>query len=144
MTTQTEHKKPRAFLAGIVAFGMLIAALSMWTLVPLLWLWIGSQLAASQFPSMGPYAVVLLGVIGSILIVGWLIGHMNDLYLTLTGSRTVAPIRLGWMKSLRDPAKSNEPPTVMETVIIGSVLLAALCLLAWFFTLAGSPITRGG
>ena len=53
-------------------------------------------------------------------------------------------VRLGWMKSLRDPAKSNEPPTVMETVIIGSVLLAALCLLAWFFTLAGSPITRGG
>lgn len=143
MTTQASHKKPHAFLAGLVAFAMLLAALSLWTIIPLIWLWIGSQLAATQFPSMGPYAIVLFGVIASILVVAWLIGLMNELYLKLTGVRDVAPIRLGWMKSLRDSAKTQEPPTVLETVIVGSVVLAAIAMLAWFFVLAGSPISSG-
>ena len=143
MTTDTRDPKRHNFLAGLVAFVMLLAALSLWTVIPLIWLWIGSQLAATQFPSMGPYAVVLFGVIISILIVAWLIGLMNELYLKLTGSRDVAPIRLGWMKSLRDSAKTQEPPTVLETVIVGSVVLAFVSMLIWFFTLAGSPLSGG-
>lgn len=143
MTTESKPKKPHAFLAGLVATAMLLAALSLWTVVPLAWLWIGSQLAATQFPSLGPYAVVLFGVIVSILIVAWLLGLMNELYLRLTGTRSVEPIRLGWLKSLRDSAKTQQPPTLLETVIVGSVVLAAIALLIWFFTLAGSPLTSG-
>ena len=144
MTTETSDTKRHNVAAGFLAFIMLLSALSLWTVIPLVWLWIGSQLAASQFPSMGPYAVVLIGVIVSILIVAWLLGHMNELYLKLTGSRDVAPIRLGWMKSLRDSQKTQEPPSVLETVIVGSVVLAAVAMLIWFFTLAGSPISSGG
>ncbi|MGA7395855.1 MAG: hypothetical protein WBW62_00245 [Solirubrobacterales bacterium] len=144
MTTKVEEPKQHRIAAGLIAFLMLVLALSMWTAVPLAWLWIGSQLAATQFPSMGPYLVVLLGVIVSILLVGYLLGRLNEVYLKVTGEKSVDPIRLGWLKSLRDSEKTQRPPSVLETVIVGSVLIASIAMLAWFFTLAGSPITQGG
>lgn len=140
MTTQIEPKKKHRIAAGFVAAVMLLAALSLWTIIPLIWLWIGSQLAATQFPSMGPYAVVLFGVIASILVVAWLLGLLNELYMNLTGTKSVAPIRMGWMKSLRDSNKSHLPPTVLEMTIVGSVLIAFVALFGWFVTLAGSPL----
>ena len=139
MTTRTEKSPARRVAAAFVALVMLLSALSLWTVVPLAWLWIGSQLAGTQFPSLWPYAVVLFGVILSIIVVAWLIGLMNELYLRLTGSHTVEPIRLGWMKSLRDSA-GQQPPTLLEVVVVGSVIIAAIVLVIWFFTLAGSPI----
>lgn len=143
MTTQIEENKSHRIAAGFVAFVMLIAALSLWTIIPLAWLWIGSQLAATQFPSLGPYAVVLFGVIASILVVAWLLGLMNELYMNLTGTRSVEPIRMGWMKSLRDSEKAHLPPSVLEMTIVGSVLIAFVCMMAWFLTIAGSPIAGG-
>ena len=143
MTTQIEENKSHRIAAGFVAFVMLIAALSLWTIIPLAWLWIGSQLAATQFPSLGPYAVVFFGVIASILVVAWLLGLMNELYMNLTGTRSVEPIRMGWMKSLRDSEKAHLPPSVLEMTIVGSVLIAFVCMMAWFLTIAGSPIAGG-
>ncbi|MGK2955628.1 MAG: hypothetical protein ACSLFI_08180 [Solirubrobacterales bacterium] len=140
MTTQIPEKKQHRIAAAFVAAAMLLSALSLWTIIPLAWLWIGSQLAATQFPSLGPYVVTLIGVIVSILIVAWLIGLMNEVYLSLTGSRTVAPLRMGWMKSLRDSEKSDEPPSVLETVIVGSVIIAFFSLIIWFLTSAGSSL----
>lgn len=139
MTHRDGRGPLRSIAAYLVAGVMLLFALSLWTLIPLAWLWIGSQLAATQFPSMGPYAVVLIGVIISILVVAWLLGHLNEVYLKLTGSKTVEPIRLGWLKSLRD-STSNRPPTLLEAVIVGSVVISFIALITWFFTLAGSPV----
>ncbi len=143
MTAQIQAKKPHRIAAGFVAGVMLLLALSIWTIIPLAWLWIGSQVAATQFPSMGPYAIVLFGVIVSILAVAWLLGLLNELYMNLTGTRSVAPIRMGWMKSLRDSEKAHLPPTVLEMTIVGSVVIAFLCMMVWFFTLAGSPLSGG-
>lgn len=140
MTTRTEKSPGRRLAAAGVALAMLLSALSLWTVVPLAWLWIGSQLAGTQFPSLWPYAVVLFGVILSIIVVAWLIGLMNELFLKLTGSHTVEPLRLGWMKSMRDSSGLQQPPTLLEVVVVGSVIIAGVALVIWFFTLAGSPI----
>ena len=139
MNDGSNTKVTRSLGAYAVAVVMLLLALSLWTIIPLAWLWIGSQLAATQFPAMGPYAVVLVGVIVSILIVAWFMGLLNDLYQNLTGSQRVDAIRLGWLKSLRD-SQSSKPPTLLETAIVGSVAIACVTLLVWFFTLAGSPL----
>lgn len=130
----------RQLAAGGIAAAMLLFALSLWTVIPLAWLWIGSQLAATQFPSLGPYAVVLFGVVGSILVVAWILGLLNEVYLRLTGTHNVVPIRLGWLRSLRDSSSTQHPPSLLETVIVGSVLIACIAFIAWFFTLAGSPL----
>lgn len=129
----------RTAVAWLIAVLMLLAALSLWTVIPLVWLWIGSQVADSQFPSVGPYAVVFFGALVSILVVSWILGRLNRAYLKLTGSSTVEPIRLGWMRSMRDSGRSRQA-TLLEAVIVGSVLLACVALGLWFFTLAGSPV----
>ena len=110
--------------------------------IPFLWLWIGSQVAATQFPSLGPYVIVLVGVVATIMFAAWVLGWMNELYLNLTGTHTVDPIRLGWLRSLRD-SEAQHPPTLLEFVVVGSVLLAATCLLFWFLFFAGSPLPTG-
>lgn len=139
MNGQGNNSRANSVGAFLIAAVMLLAALSLWTVIPLAWLWIGSQVAETQFPSVGPYAVVFIGVLISILIVSWILGRLNDAYLRLTGSQTVEPIRLGWMKSLRESATAR-PPTLLEAVIVGSVLIACVALAVWFFTLAGSPV----
>lgn len=130
----------RRVAAGIVAMFMLIAAFSLWTLIPLAWLWIGSQVAATQFPSLGPYLVVLFGVIFSIMVVAWLLSLMNELYMRLTGSHTVEPIRPGWLTAMTDTSSLRQTPTLLEAVIIGSVVIAAITFVVWFLTSAGSSL----
>lgn len=140
MIPEGKHKVSRTVAAGVVAGLMLIAALSLWSVIPLVWLWIGSQLTDSQFPSMGPYLVVLFGAIASILVVAWVLGRLNEIYIRLTGAHDLGPIRMGWMKSLSDGLGSGRPPTLIEVVIISSVVIALIAFLAWFFLLAGSPL----
>ena len=129
----------RSVAGGVVIVAMMVAAISLWTVIPLTWVYIGSQIADSQFPSGGPYMVVFIGIVVSILIIAWLLSRLNALYIRITGTNTMAPMRPAWLKSMRD-AEIHRGTTVMEAVIVGSVLLAVLALVAWFFVLAGSPL----
>jgi hypothetical protein len=139
-TQNAAQRASRNFAATILVCLMIVAALSMWTVIPLGWVWIGSQISGTQAPSGGPYMVVLFGIVTSILIVSWLLGRLNRMYIHLTGERTVAPIRPAWLKSLRDSETPRSYPNVLETVIVTSVVLAIVAATAWFFLLAGSPL----
>jgi hypothetical protein len=52
-------------------------------------------------------------------------------------------MRPTWLKSMRDSSARQGDTTVVEAVLMGSVLLAALALTIWFFFLAGSPLPTG-
>jgi hypothetical protein len=130
----------RALAASIVFVVMLLAALSLWTAIPLGWIYIGSKLADTQFPSQGPYAVVAIGIIVTIVLDAWVIGRLNGLYMRVTGTDRLSPMRPSWLKSMRDSSNPAGTTTVVEAVMIGSVLLAGAVLVAWFFLLAGSPL----
>jgi hypothetical protein len=141
MATKAQtHSPARGLAAGLVFVAMLLAAFSLWTAVPLSWIWIGSKVSHTQFPSGGPYAVVAVGIIVSIVFVAWLIGRLNDLYVSITGTNRLEPIRPTWLRSMRDAAPVPSTTTVVEAVLMGSVMLAALALTVWFFLLAGSPL----
>lgn len=141
MATETHtHRASRGVAAGLVFLAMLLAAFSLWTAIPLSWVYIASKLSETQFPSGGPYAVVAIGIIASILIVAWLIGRLNNLYIRITGTNRLGPIRPTWLKSMRDTAPMRSSVTVVEAVLMGSVMMAMLALTLWFFLWAGSPI----
>jgi hypothetical protein len=141
MTTKAQtHNPAKGLAASLVFLAMLLAAFSLWTAIPLSWVYIGSKVSHTQFPSSGPYAVVAVGIILSILFVAWLIGRLNDLYVRITGTNRLEPIRPTWLRSMRDAAPVPSSVTVVEAVLMGSVMLAALALTLWFFLLAGSPI----
>ncbi len=141
MATDSHRAGPAKTLAASLVFlAMLLAALSLWTAIPLSWIYIGSKVSHTQFPSEGPYFVVAAGIIVSILLIAWLIGRLNRLYIQITGTNRLTPMRPTWLKSLRDTPPAPDETTVVEAVLMGSVLLAAVCLTIWFFFLAGSPI----
>jgi hypothetical protein len=141
MTANTHiHNPARGIAAGLVFLAMLLAAFSLWTAIPLSWVYIASKVSHTQFPSGGPYAVVAVGIVSSILFVAWLIGRLNNLYIRITGTNRLTPIRPAWLRSMRDTSPVRGSVTVVEAVLMSSVMLATLALTIWFFLLAGSPI----
>ncbi|MFI5027993.1 MAG: hypothetical protein ACHQCF_03305 [Solirubrobacterales bacterium] len=141
MATDTHsHGIGKSLAASLIFVSMLLAALSLWTALPLTWLYIGSKVSKTQFPAEAPYAVVIVGLTASIVLVAWLISRLNRLYVEITGTNRLAPMRPAWMRSMRDTAAPGGTTTVVEAVLMGSVLLAGLALSTWFFLLAGSPI----
>ena len=141
MATGSQSAGPARGMAATAIFvAMLLAALSIWTAIPLGWIYIGSKVSHTQFPSGGPYFVVAIGIVVSILLIAWLIGWLNRLYVQLTGTNRLTPMRSAWLRSMRDTSPRVGTTTVVEAVLIGSVLLAAIAMTIWFFFLAGSPI----
>ena len=136
------HSLGRSMAASLIFVAMLLAALSLWTALPLTWLYIGSKVSKTQFPAETPYAVVIVGLILSIVLVAWLISRLNRLYVEITGTNRLAPMRPAWMRSMRDTSSPAGTTTVVEAVLMGSVLLAGLALSTWFFLLAGSPLPQ--
>ena len=53
---------------AVLIAAMSVAAMLLWVGIPLGWLWIGSQLVDSSQPSMGPYMVVAVGIVASVVI----------------------------------------------------------------------------
>lgn len=134
------HGATRGLAAGLVFTAMLLAALALWTAIPLSWVYIASKVSDTQFPSSGPYAVVIIGILVSVVFVAWLIGRLNNLYVRITGTNRLQPMRPAWLRSMRDATPVQSSVTVVEAVLMGSVMLAAVALTVWFFLLAGSPI----
>lgn len=130
----------KGLAASLIFVAMLLVALSIWTAIPLGWLYIGSKVSHTQFPSSGPYFVVAAGILVSVLVVAWLIGRLNRLYVQVTGTNQLTPMRSAWLKSMRDSSPQTGGTTVVEAVLMGSVLLAGIVMTIWFFLLAGSPI----
>jgi hypothetical protein len=126
--------------ASAIFVVMLLAALALWTAIPVGWIWIGSKVATTQFPAEGPYAIVAVGIVVTIILDAWLIGRLNALYVRITGTNRLAPMRPSWLKSMRDTGSEAGTTTVVEAVLMGSVLLAGFVFVAWFFLLAGSPL----
>jgi hypothetical protein len=127
--------------AGVVVAMMILGAFSMWTVIPFGWIWIGSMVSKTQQPSGGPYMIVFFGIVISICTMAWILSRLNRVYVRITGS-TKLPRRYlpAWKKSLSDERGSPSGPSVLEAVILASVLLAFVAMAAWFFVAAGSPL----
>jgi hypothetical protein len=130
----------RGLAASAIFVVMLLAALALWTAIPFGWIWIGSKVASTQFPAEGPYAVVAIGIVVTIVADAWLIGRLNALYVHVTGTNRLGPMRPSWLKSMRDTGSPVGTTTVVEAVMVASAMLAGLVLVFWFFFLAGSPL----
>jgi hypothetical protein len=127
--------------AGIVVAVMVLGAVSMWTVIPFGWIWIGSKVSDTQQPSGGPYLVVFAGIVVSICAMAWVLARLNRVYIRITGSSRLPRRYLpAWRKSLSDERTSLQGPSVLEAVILASVLLAGVAMAVWFFIIAGSPL----
>ena len=141
MEQRVRRQAPATAAAGVVVAAMVLGAFSMWTVIPFGWIWIGSKLAHTQQPEGGPYLIVFIGIVSSIIAMAWVLSRLNRLYVRLTGSHELPQRYLpAWRKSLSDEREIPHGMSVLEAVILLSVLLAALAMAVWFFLLAGSPL----
>jgi hypothetical protein len=126
-----------ALIAGMVA-----GTLSIWTLSPVLWLWIGSQTQEGTTPSMGAIGLVIVGVLMTTAAIGKGLAVLHALYRELHGGSSTVRVELAWMKSRsgdRVVPRSVEL-TVLDAILIASVFLAIGLYEAWFLFISDSPI----
>ncbi len=109
-------------------------------MIPFGWIWVGSKVSNTQAPSSGPYAVVFFGIVISIIARGPLLTWLNPLYERLIGSTEIDVDRVRLWKSLSDERHTVRRWTLLEAVILSSVICAIVAMGVWFLFIAGSPL----
>ena len=125
--------------AGLVTV-MVLGGLMLWFGNPVLWLWIGSQMSENQRASMGPYAVVAIGIIVSTILVSLGIARVHRRYQEVSGHIPTVRVRLPWMRSVRGEEDSRPEVTVLDVIVVTTALLGLTAALVWFLGFAGSPL----
>jgi heme/copper-type cytochrome/quinol oxidase subunit 2 len=112
----------RAGASGLlVVLMMLGAGLVLWIGVPVGWLWVGSQVQAETDSLGTAIAVMLVGVVASIVAVVPILGWLNRKHLELRAARGL----------------DTHGQTALEAVMTVSVAIAVIAFVVWFFVIAG-------
>ena len=126
-----------------LALVLLMAAGSvlMWVGLPLGLIWVASALTDSSQPSLGPYLLILVGLPVGMIVVGKLLGALDRAHGRITGRIDDGPQRAAWLQSMRDErGPRRKRRSVLDTVMIVSVLAALVLGGIWFLAFAGSPL----
>ena len=128
-------------VALLLVLLMAVGSIVMWVGLPLGLVWLASALTDSSRPSLGPYLLVLLGLPVGMLAVGKALGALDLVHGRLTGRLDDGPHRAAWLQSLRDErGPHRRTRSVLDTVMIVSVVLALIAGAVWFFGFAGSSL----
>ena len=133
----------RVLLASLSA----VVAVNIWTGCPLLAVWVGSRAVGSGALTMGAVALVIgvlvVGEIALTLALTWL----SACYDELTGRTPAARRTSPWLRSVRGEreefAKRRAGVSVLERIVVFSVVAAVAAFEVWFFFFAGSSIGHG-
>lgn len=129
--------------AAVAMLGvMAVGSIAMWLVVPVGWIWVASQLQHGSQPGLGPYVLVLFAVPTTMVVIAKGLGALDRAYARYTHSETTTRVRPPWLRSMRGDRDEHAPPSVLSVMMVGSVSLAVLCLLVWFFGFAGSSLPR--
>jgi hypothetical protein len=125
--------------AGLV-FVMALGSVVVWLVSPIAWLWIASQMTDSTQPSLGPYLLVLVGMVLTAVVIGKLLGMVNRTHMRITGRAPDTREPAKWNRSMRGERAPVNDRGVLEQVMAISVTFALLLFGIWFFIFAGSSL----
>jgi hypothetical protein len=125
------------FLVLLMAIGSVV----MWIGVPLGLIWLASALTESSQPSLGPYLLILVGLPIGMFAIGKVLAMLDRAHGRVTGRTDEGPQRAAWLQSMRDErGPRRKQRSVLDTVMIVSVLVAIVVGGIWFIAFAGSPL----
>jgi hypothetical protein len=128
-------------VAIVLVLLMAAGSVLMWVGLPLGLIWLASALTDSSQPSMGPYLLILIGLPVGMFAIGKALGALDRAHGQITGRLDEGPRRAAWLQSMRDErAPHRRQRSVLDTVMIVSVLLAIIAGAIWFLAFAGSPL----
>jgi hypothetical protein len=125
---------------GLVILLMGVGSIAMWLVVPVVWIYVASQMVESSQPSLGPYLLIIVAIPLSMVVIGKGLSALNRYYARMTGTDAHVRVVLPWHKSLRGERENRHPRTVLDVVMVFSVSLALLAMAIWFFFFAGSSL----
>src|SRR4051794_38009498 len=123
---------------------MSVGSISVWVLNPIVWLWITSRLQSTQ-ARMGPYALMLAGIIATGIVLGKVLVWLNARYGEVTGTTPTIHVILPWRRSVRggrSQARETDgrlPVSVLDVVMVASVAVAVVALALWFVVVKPTP-----
>lgn len=126
----------RGALAALLVLVMAAGSVAMWIGAPLFWLWLASQMAESSSPSLGPYMLVLVGTIVTVVLLGKALGVLNRVHGQMTGRMPRRREQTVWMRSMRGEREVRREHGVLGTVMAISVSIALVAMGIWFFFFA--------
>jgi hypothetical protein len=128
-------------VALVLVLLMAAGSIAMWIGLPLGLIWLASAVSDSSEPSLGPYLLILLGLPVGMFAIGKCLGVLDRAHGRITGRLDDAPVRAAWLQSMRDErAPRRRRRSVLDTVMIVSVLAALAAGAVWFVAFAGSPL----
>src|SRR3954453_6342673 len=131
------HRHAAGFgLVLVMAAGSIV----MWLVSPVVWLWIASRMTSSRQPSLGPYLLVLVGMVLTAVVIGKFLGVVNRTHMRVTGRLTNKRDHATWNRSMRGERRPTNDRGVLEHVMLISVGCALVLFGVWFFAFAGSSL----
>jgi len=128
-------------VAILLVLLMAVGSILMWIGLPLGLIWLASSLTSSSQPSLGPYLLILIGLPVGMVIIGKALGSLDRMHGRITGRTDDDRQRAAWLQSMRDErGPKRKQRSVLDTVMIISVLLAIVVGAVWFFGFAGSSL----
>ena len=128
-------------VAIVLVLLMAAGSVLMWIGLPLGLIWLVSALTDSSQPSMGPYLLILIGLPVGMFAIGKVLGALDRAHGRITGRLDEGPQRAAWLRSMRDErGPRRKQRSVLDTVMIVSVVVAVVVGGIWFLAFAGSPL----
>lgn len=131
--------------ASIIAL-MALGSVSIWIANPLLWFWITSQLQSGAGQAqMGPYLLLLAGIILTSVALGKGLSALNRAYGRLIGREPTVRVIVPWRRSLRDVRHGGGedpgrvPVSLLDVVMVISVLAALIAFGTWYVVTNPTP-----
>ena len=132
---------PHRHAAGVgLVLVMAAGSVVMWLVSPVAWLWIASRMTDSSQPSLGPYLLVLIGMVVTAVVIGKFLGVINRAHMRVTGRLHDKREHATWNRSMRGERRSTADRGVLEQVMMISVGIALVLFGIWFFGFAGSSL----
>ena len=122
----------------MIVAGMVLGSVVLWIANPVFWLWLTGRLQSTQ-PSMGPYGLMLLGILATAVGCAKLLAALNRRYALVMGDNSVN-VHLPWARGLGcEHEMKLVKVTVLDVVMVLSVFIAAIALFVWFVIVEPTP-----
>ena len=132
--------RQRPLAGALLVAVMAVGSVAIWVASPVAWLWIGSQMTSSSQPTVGPYLLVLAGMVVTAAALGKGLGKVNRVHMRITGRLHDKREPSSWNRSMRGERAPTRDRGVLDTVMLISVSAALVIFGIWFFAFAGSSI----
>jgi len=131
--------RARVGAAGLVIV-MALGSLSLWTVLPIAWLWLASNLVQSNLFS---YMFALIACPVSMVQAARGLYAIQSVYSRLRHVGPGPAEHTGWLKSISGDRRSLRGLTLLDWLMIASVVIALTTMIVYYFLLSHPLVVTG-